>query len=395
MLAIARLSVVLPRNSLRVAHNRNFSPVKGVCKDMKISKSYVFAAAAFIAIALWFWYNSTHEDKPQAAPSISAAAEAAPLPTVVVERREAEEHQNSFELFGRTEANRTVDVKAETAGLVVSTPLTEGRRVKRGTVLCRQDIDARQANVNQARATLEARQFDLQSTQTLVDKGYKSAVQLKSQKAAVDGAQAALKSAQIELDNVNMRAPFSGVFDNQMAEVGDYLLPGQACGRLIEMSPLIVAIDLTETQVGEIEIGQAAEIDLVTGETVTGKIRFIEANANAATRTFRTEIAVPNDDYALKGGVTATVKIKAGLVKAQHVPSKILTLDTDGTVGVRYVDYDNRVGFAVVKQIDEDKDGIWVTGLPDSTRIIVQGQDFVSVGTEVQAETVNYAERTE
>lgn len=363
-------------------------------KAMKINKSYLFAAAAFIAIALWFWYNSGRKDDTSTA-SKPAAEQTATLPSVVVETREAEDHQNVFTLYGRTEANRQVEVKAETAGLVISTPVTEGRRIKRGTTLCRQDIDARQANLDQARATLEARKLDYDSSKTLVEKGYRSSVQLKSLQAAVDGAQAAVKQADIELDNVNMRAPFSGVFDSQMAEVGDYLLPGQACGRLIEMNPLIVTAELTETQVGAMKIGQDAQIDLVTGESVTGKIRFIEANANAATRTFRTEIEVPNADYALKGGVTATVKIKAGIVKAQHVPSKILTLDTDGALGIRYVSYDNRVGFAVVNQIDEDSEGIWVTGLPDSTRIIVQGQDYVSVGTEVDPKTVTYSGATE
>ena len=361
---------------------------------MKINKSYLFAVGAFLAIALWFWYNSNRkDDNPE--PVKTSIEQTTTIPTVVVEYRDAEDHQNSFNLYGRTEANREVEVKAETAGLVISTPISEGRRIKRGATLCRQDVDARQANLDQAHATLEARQFDLQSTQTLVEKGYRSAVQLKSQQAAVDGALASVKQAQIELDNVNMRAPFSGIFDNQMAEVGDYLLPGQACGRLIEMNPLIVAVELTETQVGVVKIGQEAQIDLVTGENVKGKIRFIEANANSATRTFRTEIEVPNTDYALKGGVTATVKIKAGNVKAQHVPSKILTLDSDGALGVRYVNYDNRVGFAVVKQIDEDSDGIWVTGLPDSTRIIVQGQDYVSVGTEVEANTASFDRATE
>jgi len=361
---------------------------------MKINKSYLFAIGAILAIALWFWYNSGRkQDKP--APVKTTIEQTTTIPTVVVESREAEDHQNSFTLYGRTEANREVEVKAETAGLVISTPVTEGRRIKSGTLLCRQDVDARQANLDQARATLEARQFDLQSTQTLVDKGYRSAIQLKSQKAAVDGASASVKQAEIELDNVNMRAPFSGIFDNQMAEIGDYLLPGQACGRLIEMNPLIVAIELTETQVGEVKLGQDATVNLATGETVTGKIRFIEANANAATRTFRTKIEVPNKAYALKGGVTATVGIKAGIVKAQHVPSKILTLDSEGTLGVRYVSFDNRVGFATVTQIDEDSDGIWVTGLPDSTRIIVQGQDYVSVGTEVEPKTVSYNGATE
>lgn len=361
---------------------------------MKINKSYLFAVGAVLAIALWFWYNSGRKvDSP--APAKSSEEQSAPIPSVVVESREAEDHQNAFLLYGRTEANREVEVKAETPGLVIATPVTEGRRIKRGTTLCRQDVDARQANLDQALASLEARKLDYESSKTLVDKGYRSSVQLKSLQAAVDGAQASVKQAEIELDNVNMRAPFSGIFDSQMAEVGDYLLPGQACGRLIEMNPLIVTVELTETQVGEIKIGQSADVKLATGEAVTGKIHFIEANANSATRTFHTEIKVPNADYALRGGVTATVKIKAGTVKAQHVPSKILTLDSDGTLGVRYVDYDNRVGFAVVKQIDEDSNGIWVTGLPESTRIIVQGQDYVSVGTEVKPQSVTYSGATE
>lgn len=391
---IARLSVAFGTNEPSLTQNRNLPPLKGVFKAMKINKSYLFAGGAILAIVLWFWYNSVRKDDAPA-PAKTSIEQTTSIPTVVVEPREAEEHQNSFQLYGRTEANREVDVKAETAGLVVRTPVTEGTLVKRRTVLCRQDVDARQANLEQARANLEARKLDYQSSKTLVEKGYRSSVQLKSLQAAVDGAQAAVKQAEIELDNVNMRAPFSGIFDKQMAEVGDYLLPGQACGKLIEMSPLIVTVELTETQVGQMKVGQAAEVSLVTGEKVEGKIRFIEANANAATRTFRTEIEVPNADYALKGGVTATVAIKAGIVKAQHVPSKILTLDSDGTLGVRYVNYDNRVGFSVVNQIDEDSDGIWVTGLPDSTRIIVQGQDYVSVGTEVEPKTVGFNGATE
>ena len=174
---------------------------------MKINKSYFFAAGAFLAIALWFWYNSGRKDNSPP-PAKPAAEQSTAIPTVVVETREAEDHQNSFNLYGRTEANREVELKAKTAGLVISTPATEGRRIQTGTTICRQDVDARQANLDQALASLEARKLDYQSSKTLVDKGYRSSVQLKSLQAAVDGAQAAVKQAEIELDNVNMRAPF-------------------------------------------------------------------------------------------------------------------------------------------------------------------------------------------
>ncbi len=356
---------------------------------MKINTSYLFAGGAVIAIALWFFVNSREASKAPPRPQTTVTAEQSIL-TVVYEPRTAEEHKNSFKLFGRTEANREVDVKAKTAGLVIAAPITEGRRVSKGTVICRQDIDARQAVLDQTKALLKSREADLNATSILVEKGYKSAIQIDAEKAAVDGARASVKQAEIELANITMLAPFAGVYEKQVAEIGDYLTPGQSCGRIVEMNPLIVAIDLTESQVGFIKNKQQAQIKLVTGETLTGKVRFIESKANASTRTFRTEIAVPNPAYALRGGVTATVSIQTGTTMAQHIPSKILTLDDDGSVGVRYLDRNDIVHFAAVKTIDEDANGVWVTGLPDTTRIITQGQDFVAIGTKVNPSLADY-----
>lgn len=356
---------------------------------MKINISYVTALLAVLIIGLWFLANTGSKDSHpktirNSASSSQANASETRLPSVVVEYVEAKKHPRKLQLYGRTEANRRVQVKAETAGIVNATPVTEGRIIGKGTVLCRQDIDARKAMVDQAKANLKSREFDLKSTQILVDKGYRSAIQLENLKAQVDGALATVKQAEIELDNVNMRAPFKGVFATQLAEIGDYLGPGQPCGLLMEMNPLIIAVDLTESQVGAVKLGQDVDATLATGETVAGKVRFVEPTANPSTRTFRTEISVANPKYALKGGVTATVSFSTGETLAQRIPARILSLDDSGEIGVRYLDQEDIVRFAKVETIDEDLSGVWVTGLPDSTRIIVHGQDFVSSGTKVK-----------
>ena len=351
---------------------------------MKINSSYLISGLAVILIAIWFFANSggSNSETPQSAP----AAVDAELPTVVIRSVTAVSHPRTLEIYGRTEPNRSVAVKAETAGLVVSTPISEGRIIGSGTVMCRQDIDARKAMVDQAAANLKSREFDLKSTQTLVDKGYRSSIQLENLKAQVDGAKASVMQAQIELDNVNMRAPFKGLFTSQMAEVGDYLSPGQPCGQLLEMDPIVIAGELTENQVGTVKVGQETTIVLATGQEITGQVRFINPTANPSTRTFRFEVATPNKDYLLKGGVTATVKLETGEIMAHRIPGRILALGTRGDVGVRYIDSDNRVRFANVKTIDEDGQGVWVTGLPDTARVIIQGQDYVSDGVEVKTE---------
>lgn len=349
---------------------------------MKINRSVIIAIIALAFIGLWFLINSGGDHSSDDIPPEQATTDGDALPTVVVQPRSAEAYDTVFKLYGRTEPNREVTIKAETAGLVAATPIKEGTRVKRGSVVCRQDIDARKANVDQAQAMLTTRELEYKAAKTLVEKGYRSETQAATAKAALDGARAMVKQATIELDNVNMRAPFSGIFDRQIAEVGDFLTPGQPCGLLLELDPLIVVSELTETQVGRVTKGQTANVKLATGQTISGTVSLIESRANASTRTFRTEVSVPNPDFSLKAGITGTVELKAGTTQAHHVPSRVLTLNDTGTVGVRYLDAQNIVQFAATETIGEDSTGIWVTGLPEETRVIVQGQDFVTVGVE-------------
>ena len=349
---------------------------------MKFNASYVIAGLAVLIIGLWFWANSSSDNEGAKTPIQS---EQKALPKVVYRTVDIQSHENRYRLYGRTEANREVSVKAETAGIIARTPTREGSRVAKGQLLCQQDVDARQAMLDQAKAALASAEFDLRSTQTLVDKGYRSKIQLANLRAELDGARAAVKSAEIELDNVNMRAPFGGMYERQLAEVGDFLAPGQPCGLLLELNPLLVVVDLSESQLAAVSKDSPAEIKLATGEELIGKVRFIEARANNMTRTFRTEIEIPNHKMQLRAGITSTVTLKAGEIDAHLVPGRVMSLNENGEVGVRYLSDENVVQFALTTTVDESDNGLWVTGLPGTARIIVQGQDFVSVGTKVEA----------
>lgn len=352
---------------------------------MKIKSAYLIAVGLAVLILIWFVYGTeirNNESETTHTPVAGSTEDV--LPSVVAKRITTEQHASYMNLHGRSEAVREVAVKAETAGLVVRTPIKEGRYVSRGTLLCQQDVDARQAQLDQANATFKSRELDYKAAQTLVDKGFRSATQALSAQAALDGARAGVKQAEIELGNVNMRAPFAGVFDQQIAEIGEYLLPGQACGLLVDLDPMLIVGEATEKQVGQIRVGQSASIELATGENLEGKVRFIESKANPQTRTFRLEVEVPNKKRLLKSGVSASMKLASDETESHFIPSRVLTLDDQGQIGVRYVDERNIVRFSTVATIDENEDGMWVTGLPDVTRLIIVGQDYVAEGSEVQ-----------
>ncbi len=352
---------------------------------MKISISYLVAGLIIVLIVIWFAIGGL-DSKAEHADTTDKTVPETTIPSVEITQIHAENHENFLALHGQSEADREVQIKAQTAGLVIRTPVKEGSMVGAGTLLCQQEINARQAQLDQARASLRSRELEHQASEKLVQKGFRSTNQNATTLAALDSARAAVKQAEIELNNVNITAPFRGVFDQQIAEVGDYLAPGQACGLLVDLDPLVVAGQVTENNIGKIRVGLPAKVELVTGEKLDGKVRFIEASANPATRTFRIEVAVPNGDAKLKAGITANIQLLAGSTNAHYIPASVLTLSDNGVIGARYIDDANTVHFAPVQTIDEDVDGIWVSGLPDPVNLIIKGQDYVREGITVKTQ---------
>ena len=310
---------------------------------------------------------------------------AAALPTVQFILAPEQAHAYAVALRGRTEAARTVEVRSETSGVVAQAPAVEGAVVRRGAVLCRLAVDARQASLDQARAALKSRQLQHQASAELALKGYRSPTQVLADQANLDAALAAARQAEIALEQVNIRAPFTGVFDQRMAEVGSYLAPGQPCGRLIELDPLLVTGDVPETEAARLRVGAPARAKLVSGQSLTGPVRYVARDANDQTRTFRVEIAVSNPGFATRAGLSADVSISAGAGPAHLAPLSALVLDGAGRQGLRYLTADGKVAFAPVTILDETPQGVWVSGLHGAARIITVGQSFVAEGQMVRA----------
>ena len=72
-------------------------------------------------------------------------------------------------------------------------------------------------------------------------------------------------------------------------------------------------------------------------------------------------------------------------VAAARVPRSALTFSSQGDLGVRLVNAAGKVAFMPVKLVDDRQSDMWVKGLPNNARVIVQGQDFVREGQRVVA----------
>jgi multidrug efflux system membrane fusion protein len=349
---------------------------------MRMKSQYLFVVVVVAVVALYFIVSSLAGlAKP------AAEAKTAPVSTLPsVQAKLIPETIRPYDvvLRGRTESARTVIVRSETAGVVAQAPAREGSAVRKGDVLCRLSVDARQAGLDQARAAYRSMQLQQQANVELANKGYRSQTQVLESQSKLDAAQAGVRQAEIALAQVNIRAPFAGVFDHRDAEVGTYLSPGQPCGTMIELNPLLVVGDVPETSAAKLKIGAPATAKLVSGQVLTGRIRYVAQDADPQTRTYHLEVAAPNPRLDVRSGLSAEVRIGAGAGPAHLIPVSSLVLDSAGRQGVRFAVAGDKVAFAPITIVEETPDGLWVTGLSGPVRLITVGQSYVADGQKVR-----------
>jgi multidrug efflux system membrane fusion protein len=106
-------------------------------------------------------------------------------------------------------------------------------------------------------------------------------------------------------------------------------------------------------------------------------VRYVSKSASATTRTYRVDIEAPNPDNKIADGITTDVAISLATVEATKVPRSALTFSAQGKLGIRAVNAENKVVFVPVELVSDEQQSMWVRGIADGTRVIVQGQDFV------------------
>ena len=353
---------------------------------MRLKPQYIFVIAVVAVVVIYMVGRSLFggHQPSKAEAKATQPKSASEIPAVQVKQVDEASRQYEVVLRGRTQATRSVVVRSETAGVVAAAPVLQGTAVGRGQVLCRLSVDARQASLDQARAALKSRTLQRQAAMDLAQKGYRSQTQVLEAQSAQDAAQAAVRQAEIALAQVNIRAPFAGVFDRRDAEVGAYLAPGQPCGTMIELNPLLVVGDVPETEAARLKVGAPATARLVSGQVLNGRVRYVARDADPQTRTYHLEIAVANPRMDVRSGLSSEVRIGAGAGPAHLVPVSSMVLDSAGRQGVRYILPDSRVGFAPVTVMEETPDGVWVSGLNGSVRVITVGQSYVADGQKVR-----------
>jgi membrane fusion protein, multidrug efflux system len=357
---------------------------------MKASRVAAVGLVAAAAVWIGSGYFLPHESNESTA-AISSQTKADKPFRVSVLESQIVPHSRKLLLSGRTEADKKVIVTARANGIVTEVRVRRGDHVNKGDVLAILSDEARDAQVAQARALVAQKQRERHVREQLIEKGTLPRLNLLELEAQQKAAEAAMAAAEAERDRGVVRAPWSGTVNSVPVEIGQGVtsMPGgggaNEIAHIISLDPLIAVVEVSERKLAGLSLGAPAEIRLTNGESATGRVRFISKSASATTRTYRVDIEAANPDGKMPDGITVEVAIALAPTPATQVPRSALTFAASGNLGVRVVRENGAVGFVPVTIVEDEQQQMWVDGVPDRSRVIVQGQDFVTEGQIVEA----------
>lgn len=304
--------------------------------------------------------------------------------TVEVKTFRAQPRTKTLMLRGHTEAYRKITLKAETAGSIVFIIMDKGIPIKKGDVIARIGKEDRPQKLAEAEALLKQREQEYRAAQKLVSQSFRSETELAQKNAALKSAEANLANIRTDLERTEIQAPFGGVLEKRHVEIGDYLKVGDMVVDIVELSPMKVAADASEQEVAGLNVGTPGWVKLPDGSKIEGQIVYVSSSAKSETRTFTVELQIPNPEFLIRNGLTAEVYIPVKSVKAHIISPAILSLNDKGVLGVKSINGENIVHFNPVTILAQESKGVWITGLPETIRLIVNGQDFFSPGQKVK-----------
>ncbi len=355
-----------------------------------MKSSLLISLAVVLGLVIWMGAGMVSADGDVAMQTAGQGMPEARDNRVLVEvtPMQAQEITSYILSNGSITPDREVVLRAETAGQLEDILVEEGSYVEAGSVIMRLEIDDRGVREEQAVINVQEKQRLYDATLTLHARDFASQTEVDNALTQLKLAEVELERLRLEIEKTFIRAPFAGFIEENIVDVGEYVGIGNEMVRIVNNDPLVVTAHISQNDIGYLNLGTEAIVQLINGQERFGQVRFISPRANELTRTFRVEIAIPNSD-GLRSGSSVTARIPRQQVMAHYISAGLLTLNEAGDIGIKTVDLEGRVEFHLITIESSDVDGMWVSGLPPLARVITAGQGFAPIGETVRMTVVD------
>lgn len=351
-------------------------------KLSKLLEEKPYILALILVALLVLWMSSGASKAEQKKPNENV--EEHPLAKVQVVNLQAQSVNKVLSFYGKSEPDKLARVSARQAGEVEDIYVEEGQFVKQGTLILTLDKSDLKAQIGSATALLKQYTAEYEGALSLRNKGLQDKVQTMRSEALLAQAKARLAGLELQLKRTRIHAPFDGVINKRLVQIGDYVGVGDGILELADLDPLIVRADVTQKEIIDLYVNQAVHARVLTQQTYPGKIRYIASVADDATNTFRVEAQFANPNMQFKAGFSTQLDIELDAAPAMLLSPAYMALDEAGNIGVKVIDEENKVVFKSVNIAKSSAEGVWLWGLGNSANVITLGQGFVREGDIVE-----------
>jgi membrane fusion protein, multidrug efflux system len=329
------------------------------------------------------------------------------------------------ELPGRIAPTRVAEVRPRVSGIIVRRTFSQGSEVKAADPLYQIDpkpfeveVHSNEAALAKARAVLDQAAQHARRIATLTSQ--KTAPEAENEKAIasqrqaeadVEGREADVARARLNLDYATIRAPIGGVVGAALASEGALVVQNETASlaTVQQLDPIYADFTQSVSELNRLRKAfESGDLDRIAPDAlkvrlvlddgsvypVAGKLLFSEAKVDAHTGQVTLRGEFPNPKRELLPGMYVRVLIEQGIdTDAIAVPQQAIQRNGGGGSEVFLVKNDNLVAAQSVR-IGSQQDGQWFVteGLKAGDKVVVEGfQKFVA-GDKVRPQAWTAAE---
>lgn len=232
-------------------------------------------------------------------------------PLVTTFEAKGELFNHYIELQGNVMTKKNVLIYTQMGGLLTDVYVREGQSVKKGEILARIDDGGLEQQLAQMNIQTALAKTTFERQERLWNQNIGSEIEYLQAKSRFEGQEKAVGQMQSQLAKSVIRAPFSGIIDNIITEQGTVVAPGQSqILRIVNLQDMYIETDVPERYIPTVTKNKNVLVEFpVLNKTVEAKVRQAANYINPENRSFKVEIAVPNQDKTIKPNLTARLKI--------------------------------------------------------------------------------------
>jgi len=304
---------------------------------------------------------------------------------------EAKPFEHYVDVRGSVESRKNVSLSTMSGGKVEKVLVTEGQQVSAGQVLIVLEADVIRNSIKEIKTSIELANTVYEKQANLWEQKIGSEIQYLQAKNNKEALERKLATMNSQLDQMIIKAPFSGAIDKVEALVGEMASPGLPLVRMVNPNDMYVKADVSEDFIGKLKKNDKVEVYFPAfDKKVNSNILSVGQVINAENRTFRIEANL-DSELASKPNQVVVISLRDYVnPNVFQVPTKIIQRDNQGqflfvienkenTLQARKVYIEPGMSHGNVTEV--------LKGLDGSEKIVYEGFREVTEGAELKIAT--------